>query len=75
MPIKKIKVFIDWCFEGDERHEIFLERKEAAEAQILELQQTLNLIDHKCWYYKTALEAGTKKVHDNCTKIPSDIKD
>lgn len=76
MPIKEIKIFIDWCTEGDttlkERYEMFLERKEAVEAQILELQQALNLINHKCWYYKTALEAGTEKVHDNCTKVHFD---
>lgn len=28
-----------------------------------ELQETLDFINHKCWYYETALEAGTEKIH------------
>jgi len=72
MPIKEIKAFMDWCIEGDstlkERYEMFLERKEAVEAQILELQKALDRINYKCWYYKTALDAGTIKVHDNAPK-------
>lgn len=72
MPIKEIKTFMDWCIAGDstlkERYEMFLERKEAVEAQILELQKALDRINYKCWYYKTALDAGTLKVHDNAPK-------
>ncbi len=72
MPIKDIKTFMDWCVEGDttlkKRYEMFLERKEAVEAQILELQKALDRINYKCWYYKTALDAGTIKVHVNAPK-------
>ncbi len=72
MPIKEIKTFMDWCVEGDttlkERYEMFIERKAAVEAQILELQKSLNRINYKCWYYKTALEAGTEKIHENSPK-------
>lgn len=67
MPIKEIKTFMDWCVQGDttlkERYEMFLERKAAVEAQILELQKALDRIDYKCWYYKTAMDAGTIKIH------------
>jgi DNA-binding transcriptional MerR regulator len=67
MPIKEIKHFIDWCSEGDatlqNRYDMFLERKATVEAKIKELQQTMKIIDHKCSYYKTALEAGTEEVH------------
>ncbi|MBX4266658.1 MerR family transcriptional regulator [Clostridium estertheticum] len=67
MPIKDIKVFIDWCGQGDatlsERYEMFIERKIIMDEQIASLQKTLEVIDYKCWYYKTALEAGTEKVH------------
>lgn len=69
MPIKKIKAFIDWCTEGDstleQRYEMFLERKESVLEQIAELQKALDRIDHKCWYYKAALEAGTEKIHEH----------
>lgn len=67
MPIKEIKNFIDWCVVGDstlqERYDMFLERKATVEAQMKELIQTMELINHKCDYYKTALAAGTEAVH------------
>lgn len=42
---------------------LFLERKASVEAQMEELRKTLEVIEHKCLYYKTALELGTEKVH------------
>lgn len=69
MPIKEIKNFIDWCSDGDstlqERYDMFLERKAVVEAQLEELNKTMNLINHKCHYYKTALDAGTEDIHKN----------
>src|SRR5687767_2643678 len=66
MPIKKIKNFIEWCSEGDstlqQRYEMFLERKAAVEAQMEELKRTLEVIDYKCSYYKSALDAGTEDI-------------
>lgn len=67
MPIKEIKNFIDWCADGDstlqQRYDMFLERKAAVEKQLEELNKTMELIDHKCHYYKTALDAGTEDIH------------
>ncbi|WP_102346041.1 MerR family transcriptional regulator [Bacillus sp. Marseille-P3661] len=64
MPIKEIKTFIDWCSEGDstlqQRYDMFIERKSTVEAQMEELKKTMKLIEHKCSYYKTALDAGTE---------------
>lgn len=40
-----------------------MERKKTVQAQIKALQKQLYLIDHKCWYYKTAMEAGTESIH------------
>lgn len=72
MPIKEIKSFVDWCVEGDstlnQRYAMFIERKESVLKQISELQKALDRIEHKCWYYKTAVEAGTEKVHENSAK-------
>lgn len=69
MPIKEIKNFIDWCSEGDstlqERYDMFLERRATVKAQMEELKKTMELVEHKCWYYKTALEAGTIDIHKN----------
>lgn len=68
VPIKEIKIFIDWCMEGDssieKRYNLFLERKKIVEGQMKELQKTLDTINYKCWYYKTAIEAGTEDVHN-----------
>lgn len=67
MPIKDIRKFSEWVQMGDdslrERCDMFLERKKIVKAQIAELQETLAFIEHKCWYYETAIEAGTEKIH------------
>jgi DNA-binding transcriptional MerR regulator len=67
MPIKDIKNFIDWCSDGDstlqQRYDMFMERKATVEAQIEELIKTMEVIEHKCLYYKTALDAGTEDIH------------
>lgn len=42
---------------------MFLERRRIVEAQMEALKETLELIDHKCHYYETAIEAGTERVH------------
>lgn len=69
MPIKDIKNFIDWCSEGDftlqQRYDMFMERKAVVAAQMEELKNTMEVIEHKCWYYKTALDAGTEDIHKN----------
>ena len=67
MSIKDIRQFSEWVLMGDdslqERYEMFLERKKAVEVQMADLQKTLDFINHKCWYYETAIEAGTEKIH------------
>ena len=67
MSIKDIRQFSEWVLMGDdslqERYKMFLERKKAVEAQMADLQKTLDFINHKCWYYETAIEAGTEKIH------------
>lgn len=60
MPIKDIKVFIDWCAEGDstlqQRYEMFLERRKEVLQQMADLQRTLATIEYKCQYYKDTLD-------------------
>lgn len=67
MPIKDIRQFFQWIDEGDdsleERYEMFLERKAVVEEQMAELQQIMDTINYKCWYYETALKSGTENVH------------
>ncbi|MCJ8008701.1 MerR family transcriptional regulator [Lederbergia wuyishanensis] len=76
MPIKEIKNFIDWCSEGDstlqQRYDMFMERKASVEAQIEEFKKAMELIEHKCWYYRTALENRTEDIHKiNKIEIPN----
>lgn len=67
MPIKEIKHFIDWCSDGDStlqnRFDMFMERKAIVTAQMEELKKTMEVIEHKCLYYQTALDAGTEDIH------------
>ena len=77
MSIKDIRKFIDLCTQGDnslqERYALFLDRKMAVKKQIEELQNVEKVIDFKCWYYQTAIEAGTEKIHTTKNKINSSI--
>lgn len=78
MQLKDIKRFIDYVKEGDsslqKRYELFEERRKAVTEQIAELQKSLDLIEYKCWYYKTAVEAGTEKVHQtNCFDVKNPL--
>lgn len=76
MSIKAIKHFIEWCEEGDatlqQRFDMFMTQKAAVEEQMIELQSTLDLINHKCEYYETALEAGTESIHKE-NKIGNEV--
>lgn len=80
MPIKDIKTLIDLTMEGDatigQRLEIFKKQKEAVEKQIAQLQETLDLLKYKCWYYEKAKEAGTCAVLNTIKMedIPEDIR-
>jgi len=62
MPLKDIKVFRDWCQEGDsslvKRRDMFYERRKTVLAQIAELQKVLDVINFKCSYYETAVNEG-----------------
>jgi DNA-binding transcriptional MerR regulator len=67
MPIRDIKRYMDLCQVGDnslqERLEIFFERKEAVQAQLDELNNVMEMINHKIEYYETAIEVGTEAIH------------
>lgn len=69
MPIKDIKHFIDCCMIGDskidERLSIIEAQQNSVIKQMSELQQMLDMLNYKCWYYETARKAGTCAVHDN----------
>ena len=76
LPIKEIKHFIDWCIEGDstidKRLALFNRQRETVLQQLKQVQDTLDMLDYKCWYYETAKAAGTCDVHKTMpeTDIP-----
>ena len=69
MSIKDIKKYIVLLQQGDstiqERLELFQQQRTVLLEQMASLQQTLNTLDYKCWYYETALKAGTTDVLQN----------
>lgn len=73
MPIKEIRQFTRWLQQGDaslqQRYDLFLERRWVVQEQMAQLKQTLQIIDYKCWYYETALAAGTEAVHADANNM------
>lgn len=80
MSIKEIKEFLAWCQEGDsslkKRREMFYSRLKEVEKQIAALQQTIQTLKYKCWYYDTAIAAGTEDAVKNLPveEIPEEIR-
>lgn len=66
LSIKDITKFLKWCEEGDaslkKRRDLFHAQAQAVTEQIARLQKTLDVLSYKCWYYDTAVEAGTERV-------------
>lgn len=79
LSIKEIKSFIDMVQQGDEtideRLELFEKRRIILEKQIKEMQNTLKVLDYKCWYYQTAKKEGSTEAVDKIplSKMPKDI--
>lgn len=65
LRIKDIKKFMQWCEEGDstlsKRLELFDKREVEIKKKIDELNNALNMIQFKKWYYKTAVKDSTDK--------------
>jgi DNA-binding transcriptional MerR regulator len=81
LKIAQIRQFIDLCMQGDmtllARYQ-FLDREEAAlTKQINTLQAQLDFLRYKKWYFKTAVEAGTEKIHmtQDGKRVQPDIKE
>lgn len=65
LEIKDIKQFMKWCTEGSstytKRKELFEVRRKVIEAEMAELQKSLDMIKFKCWYYETAIKDGNEE--------------
>ena len=61
-----IKNFISMVIQGDEsslakRLTLFQARRDAVKKQIKDMQETLELLEFKCWYYEQAIQDGTEE--------------
>ena len=58
MSIKNIREYIELARQGDgtidQRLELFHQQRKVLQAQMAELQQTMDTLDYKCWFYETA---------------------
>lgn len=81
LSIKEIKAFISMAAQGDasieDRLTLFRGRRTAVQKQIRELQETLSLLEYKCWYYETAQKAGTENAVRTLSpeNIPQEYRD
>ena len=67
MSIAEMQQFVEMVKRGDaslqERYDLFLEREKVVQKELDELEKQMKVIQHKLWYYKTAIEAGTEDIH------------
>ncbi|MDD3337414.1 MAG: MerR family transcriptional regulator [Lachnospiraceae bacterium] len=63
MQLKDIRTYFDWCEEGDasleKRYQMFLDRKKELEHQMTMLQNSLDLVNYKCDFYRVAVHEGS----------------
>lgn len=80
MSLKHIKTFVEWAMQGDKtidkRLNMFQNQQKSVEDQITKLQDMLDVLKYKCWYYETAKAAGTTAVPKAIQEkdIPDDIR-
>lgn len=63
MSIRDIRHYIQLALQGDDtidvRLEMFRRQRDQLARQIREMQQTLETVEYKCWFYETARTAGS----------------
>ena len=80
LSIREIRSFMEMCTRGDEslseRKALFEARRDAVKAEIAQLEQSLAVLEYKCWYYETAEAAGTEDaVSDLSTdEVPEQVR-
>lgn len=64
LEIKDIKQFMDWCVEGastyHKRKELFEKQRSTLEAEIAQMNEVLDMLKFKCWYYEQATQDGNE---------------
>lgn len=71
MPLRDIREYVKMAMRGDEtltkRLEMIRKQRESVEKQLTELKEMADMLDFKCWYYETALRAGSAAVPRDMT--------
>ena len=64
MEIRDIRQFMNWCVEGSstypQRRAMFETQRAHMEAQLAEMNRTMDMIRFKCWYYEQAMKDGNE---------------
>lgn len=67
MSISEMQQYVEMVKRGDEsleeRYQLFVRRKEIVLEEMRQLEKQLETIDHKLWYYETAIKASTEDIH------------
>ena len=75
MSIQEIKDFTRWTMEGDstidQRRALLKEKHKVMQEKMWKMQETLEALQYKVWFYHTAKQAGTVAVHDRMK--PEDV--
>ena len=80
LEIKDIKRFMEWCSQGSatyqQRLELFVNQKQAVEAEMEKMNRTLAMIRFKCWYYEQAILDGNEERLNRMLpdRLPEDIQ-
>ena len=65
MEIKDIRQFMDWCAEGPatypQRKAMFEAQRTHMEAELEQMNRTLDMLKFKCWYYEQAIRDGNEE--------------
>ena len=75
MEIKDIRQFMDWCAEGPvtypQRKAMFEAQRTHMEAELEQMNRTLDMLKFKCWYYEQAIKVGSEDTIP--AMIPNDL--
>ena len=81
LSIKDIKKFIDIAGKGGQalhdKRDIFTRRREILRQELANLQEILNVIEYKCWFYDRACEVGSEDAVKNLplSEIPEEFRE
>ena len=80
MEIKDIRQFMDWCAEGPaiypQRKAMFEAQRTHMEAELEQMNRTLDMLKFKCWYYEQAIKDGSEDTIPAMipNNLPEDIR-